>query len=72
MSRPFPEDSILYETANLYAIRCGDAVEIRLHNGTHSLVAGRVGSEEQARRFIDRAERYPAQLRAFVAGARQR
>lgn len=62
------ESDIIHETANLYAAKRprGRGIEIRLHSGTHSLVVGVAADIETARRFMARAERYPARLRQFM------
>ena len=53
------EDKIVYETEHFYAFQVKSGFEIRKNGLTHATVLGIAKTVEQAKRFIDRAEKYP-------------
>jgi len=54
------EAEILYETSDLYL---NSKLEILLNGATHAVVVGKATSLEQAKRVMEKLERYPRQLR---------
>lgn len=53
------ESNILYENQPFYAYRTKAGIELRKNVCTHSYVVGIVPTLERAKRFIDRAVKYP-------------
>lgn len=57
------EQDILYETENFYCFQVGGQIEIRLNKGTHSVVVGTKKTFDAAKKFVDRCEKYPQNLK---------
>ncbi len=54
------ESRIIYENGDFYAFQTSTCeFEIRKNKGTHAVVIGHVSDAEIAKRFIDRAAKYP-------------
>jgi len=57
------ESDILHETENLALVKIGEALEVWLHDGTHSVSVGKPKSVEAGKIFMERAEKHPDNLK---------
>lgn len=57
------ESDIVYETRNFYLATTKQGLEVRLLGITFSVVVGTPADEAQGRRFIDRCEANPANVK---------
>lgn len=57
------EQDILHETQNLYVVKAGNDFEIRLNGNTYATVVGKKPTLESAKTFMDKLEKYPANLK---------
>lgn len=54
-----PDDKIVYQDGPFYAFRVNNSYEIRKDARGYGIALGVVPSIERAKRFIDRANKYP-------------
>jgi len=57
---------IVAENSTAYAVRVGEAFEIRVQGATHSVVVGTQPTAERAIRTVERLHRYPENARRFA------
>ena len=56
----------IFETENLTLHKVKKEFEIRLEGNVHSVLVGTVSDFEKGKKFMERAERYPANLKRFL------
>lgn len=57
---------ILLETANLYCVKVGEKIEIRLNCGSYSFCIGKKDNLPAAQKLVERLEKYPQNLKYLI------